>query len=467
MNNDEMEILAAGIEKALADGLAAHDAAREARAAAAERAQAEAEEARGLAEKRLQALNGVVRTAEREQELYASIVLNAIDGYCSEARRAVLEALKNDPRMPRPINYLERYGAMMRMQDRDEVLQKIESTLDLADRILADVGAVDVQAALTEAAEAYAERVMGLEGVRVVESAGLESLDSDDDDGLRAIDVTDCDINKIIGEAFAEAWGGQTMLEVQMTQQLESARDKEEAINRQTDRAKKAATKSARTAYGRRARSVTGAVLTFDRPDPFDGAVGARLAKDPALVRALAAEVRTSFATFTQVVQDNGLFAAFSNENSYGACQGYRYDWWSDLFYDESDDEYCGDLPGRREYDDIPTVVKEGKSGDSLEMSIERMRAFNKRKYWGLLDDDFQEHVEAFWYGFKKLMENVNGLFEVDSRAFNAYCARVSAQVKDRAADLAVRMDGVQAQAFAQEIGARAQKGRTDDGANL
>lgn len=460
MNSDEMAALAASIERALVDGLAANEAAREARAAAAERAQIEAEEARGLAEKRLRALNGVVRTVEREQELYASIVFDAIEMYCSEARRAVLGTLKNDPRMPRSINYLERYGALIRIQDRDEVLQKIESTLDLADRILADVGAVDVQAALTEAAGAYAKRVMGLEGVQVVEPADPSSRDSDDDE-LPSIDVTDRGINRIIDEAFSEAWGGQTMLEIQMTQQLESARDREEAINKQADRAKKAATKSARIACGRRARSVAGAVLAVDWPDPFDGTVGARLAKDPALVCALAAEVRTSFAAFTQVVQDNGLFAAFSNEGSYGACRGYHYDWWwSDLFYDECDDECCGGLPRRREYDNIPTMVKEGENGDSLEKSIDRMRAFNKQKYWGLLDDDFQEHVEAFWYGFKKLMENVNGLFEVDSRAFNTYCAQVSAQVKDRAADLAARMDGVQAQAFAQEISARAQEVR-------
>ena len=42
--------------------------------------------------------------------------------------------------------------------------------------------------------------------------------------------------------------------------------------------------------------------------------------------------VRASFKTFSQVVRDNGLFAAFSEEGSYSSCSGYIIDtWWTDM----------------------------------------------------------------------------------------------------------------------------------------
>ena len=458
MNNDEMAALAAGLGKAIVDGLAANEAAREEHTAAIKRERLEAEEAEEVVERRLRALNEVVRSFERKRRSRISNVSNAIGGYCYEAQCAVLESLKNDPRMPRSVNYLERYGLLMRMQDRGEVLRRIESTLDLADRILDSVEAIDVKGALTEAAGAYAGRVMGLDGIRVCEPGGLSDPDFIDDEPP-TVDYADFDMEELIGEAFSEAWGAQTALEDEKTRELMSARAREKVVDEQVDRAKKMATKAAQAACRRRARSVAGSVLAIEQPADFSGSVGAKLVNDPALVCALAAEVRRSFATFTQVVQDNGLFAAFSNETSYGACRGYRFNWWwSDLFYDECEDEYYGDAPGQQKYDDIPTAVKEDAGGDSLEKTVERMRVFNKQRYWGLLDDDFQEHVEAFWYGFKKLMENVNGLFEVDTRAFSKYCSRMSSQVKEGAADLAARMDDVQETAFIKEVSARAQK---------
>ena len=87
--------------------------------------------------------------------------------------------------------------------------------------------------------------------------------------------------------------------------------------------------------------------------------------------------VRVSFKTFSQVVRDNGLLAAFSEEGSYGSCSGYVIDaWWTDMI----EDEYIGLKPGEGEYGDIATDVCEDKGGDSLERTIERMHAFNKER---------------------------------------------------------------------------------------
>ena len=155
------------------------------------------------------------------------------------------------------------------------------------------------------------------------------------------------------------------------------------------------------------------------------------------------------------MVRDNGLLAAFSEEGSYGSCSGYVIDaWWTDMI----EDEYIGLKPGEGEYGDIATDVCEDKGGDSLERTIERMRAFNKQRYWGMLDDDFSQHVNAFWCGFKKLMENTNALFKVDSQAFSAYLDAVRDQATSAATSLCSRMDHSQVSEFCNEIKKRRQK---------
>ena len=44
----------------------------------------------------------------------------------------------------------------------------------------------------------------------------------------------------------------------------------------------------------------------------------------------------------------------------------------------------------------LPPTRAKTRAGDSLERTIERMRAFNKQRYWSMLDDDFSQHVNAF-----------------------------------------------------------------------
>ena len=123
----------------------------------------------------------------------------------------------------------------------------------------------------------------------------------------------------------------------------------------------------------------------------------------------------------------------------------YRYD----------DSEYGGDPIGR-EYvrSRIPTAIEDVEDdGDSLRTSIDRMREFNARRYFGLLDDDFKQHVDAFWYGFGKLMEAVNGLFDVDMRSYLRYRDRITDVAATRCGDLALLMDDGQLAAYCEELG--------------
>ena len=104
------------------------------------------------------------------------------------------------------------------------------------------------------------------------------------------------------------------------------------------------AAKSA-AAQMRRARAAQAEGKAFYMGDiaAFTGKVSAEMQRDQAQLLELIELVRASFKTFSQVVRDNGLFAAFSEEGSYGSCSGYVLDtWWND----ELEDEYIGLKPG-------------------------------------------------------------------------------------------------------------------------
>ena len=67
--------------------------------------------------------------------------------------------------------------------------------------------------------------------------------------------------------------------------------------------------------------------------------------------------------------------------------------------------------------------------------------------------DDFDAHVEAFWYGFKKLMEGVNGLYRLNPAAFNQYCNVLADGAKQAALDMgASSMDAHQVEEFCKEV---------------
>lgn len=453
MDAEEIAALTAGLGKAIVDGLSASEAAKVERVAAEKKAKADSGEAKRIAEKRSEALRRVVDSFEREQEGTRSAVMSAVERYCGKAKADVLEPLKKDPRMPRFINYLERYCVLAGMDDRVAVLERLGAMLDLADEILNAVVKVDVQGALDEAADEYMQKVMRLDGIQVGDVDRMPKGGEPGEELPAHVAPTLPEIVQVVEAVFVGALGDLSEVEIQKSGEVEAAKARERAIEEQIDAAVKAASAAAEAVMRSRAESVIGAVLAVRRPAGFGGEVTLKATKDPARVRELAVEVRKSFDTFERVVIDNGLFAAFASEGSYGACKGVSLDcWWDGFFYDE----YFGDEPGRKTYEEIPTGIEEDEGGDSLEKSLECLRECNERKYWGLLDEDFVQHVDAFWYGFKKLMENVNGLFELDSRAFDKYCSQISQAVQNSAGKLGECMDVSQMIAFCKEIDDRA-----------
>lgn len=440
--NDLKEAMAAA-GKAFAEGLAAH-----------EEAKCEKDMARAVAELRNDALRHVKEHFGRKRRFNQDWAVRTVANYCSKARANALDELKNDKRMPRSINYLERYNALLKMNERSEVLRRLDQTIAKAESILDGVDEIDVDAALSDAAAQYTEKIRKLDGITVVEA---EEQVADETGMPPKSPITkktesDEEFERAIEDAFMEAFGAVSDIEEQQAAVVTDQEARVEKFASQVEVAMLAAEETANAALRAEAESVAGNVLSIPERPAFDGSAVLVAELDVEQVRELAAEVRKSFKTFKEVVKDNGLFAAFASEGTFGACRGWRFGFWIDDFTHDLS-EYEDDIPGRARVHDIPSDVKEDKGGDTLEKSIERMRGFNQKRYWGMLDDDFDEHIEAFWYGFRKLMENVNGLYRMNPSAFNQYCNDLAEDAKQATLEAgAASMDAHQVDEFCKAI---------------
>lgn len=432
--------------KAFADGLAAN-----------EETEREKGVARAVAELRSDALRRVKSDLDAQRQHNRAQVLEAVAKYCSDARADALDDLKNDRRMPRTINHLERYNALLGMDDRGEVLRRLDQTIARAESILDEVEEIDVDAALGEAAIAFAANVRRLDGIVIANAEGQvrdETAMPPKTPGTKKA-ASDEEFEKAIEDAFLGAFGSVSDVEELQAAIVADQDARIEKLVSQVEESVLAAEKTAKEVLYTGAEAVAGNILSIPAKPAFDGSAVLAAELDVEKVLELCAEVRKSFETFSQVVQDNGLFAAFASEGSFGACRGWRFGlWWDDFYYELS--EYDGEIPGRNPVHDIPSDIEEDEGGDTLERSIERMRGFNKKRYWGMLDDEFDGHVEAFWYGFKKLMESVNGLYRMNPSAFNEYCNELAEDAKRATLEAgAASMDAHQADEFCKDVESR------------
>ncbi len=102
-----------------------------------------------------------------------------------------------------------------------------------------------------------------------------------------------------------------------------------------------------------------GAKLAEDAAPAFAGTFETWSRADAQKLTELMAEVRRAFEKYRRVVGDNGAFSLHA----------------------------VGDV----------------ETGEKLGECVDEMRAANAKPYLGILDDDFMDHVNAFWYGFCKL----------------------------------------------------------------
>lgn len=444
MTPELMESFAAAMGGALAQGMAKHDDEKRERDEERKRAEGAARERERLAE----IVAGIAR-ADRERR--ARAVCRALDEVRSKAYDDMLDELSRDAEMVKPINYVERYNALRSVGDSRVVAQKLELTLDQADALLKRVSASNPASALERAAAAYAKSAAGLAGIEVGEpdddvSSELIDLQRSLGDGLvTASRELGDEMAQLVRGVFDECATPSSDAVVQAAERERARHLEDGERNRELVDAVLSAIDAALRAAVENAEQVAGKKLTFDLPDAYTCDVSLGDVSSAEKLGELAREVRRSFATFKEVVADNGVFAAFAGTGSFGNCQG-------DIWFWDDECEYTGGRPGSRQLEGIECGVEEDRGGDSLERCIERMREFNAREYWGMLDDDFPQHVDAFWYGFEHYMRELGEICRVDMRSFKRYCTDVDGRVRNACWELALRMDDVQAKEFARKF---------------
>lgn len=444
MTPELMESFAAAMGGALAQGMAKHDEEKRERDEERERAEEAARERERLVE-----IVAGIALADRERR--AQAVCRVLDEARSKAYDDMMDELSCDPEMVKPINYVERYNALRSVGDSRVVVQKLELTLDQADALLKRVSASNPASALERAAAAYAKSAMEFSGAEVGEpdddvSSELIDLQRSLGDGLvSASRELGDEIAQLVRGVFDECATPSSDAVVQAAERERARHLEDGERNRELVDAVLSAIDAVLRAAVENAEQVAGKKLTFDLPDAYTCDVSLGDVSSAEKLGELAREVRRSFATFKEVIADNGVFAAFAGTGSFGNCQG-------DIWFWDDECEYTGGRPGSRQLEGIECGVEEDRVGDSLERCIERMREFNAREYWGMLDDDFPQHVDAFWYGFEHYMRELGEICRVDMHSFKRYCTDVDGHVRNACWELALRMDDVQAREFARKF---------------
>lgn len=378
---------------------------------------------------------------------------------CDQCQRRTLRQLDSDGRMPRKVPYVRIYNALQSCRDTDVLIKRLDQTLGLAEQQIVRSQHVDPDRAKRESAARYLDELRPLLMVHVSNSADTsydEAMSAERSALSKKLDAllegSGETYDSAIRDAFASAMGADA---------VEGALDGTDLTSRAQKVLRQAfealdALEERQYQLGREdAREVQDESLGTVGITPFDVEVDASARYDIVELALLSKEVRRSFVTYQRVVRDRGLFAAFVDEGVYGECSGFSIGgWWDEETGSlvEDDVVYTGGS-STDEVKDIPDFVP-GTRRDSPKTAIKRMREFNQRRYGGVFDDDFQAHVEAFWYGFKKLMTFVNDMYgDSDLRGdLVLWFAKVKDELLAKAFELGLKMDELQLKEFERDV---------------
>lgn len=396
-------------------------------------------------------LLAVIEGVESAERAARESAVRAVDGYVRRVEGAALAHARKQAGIVGPLRMERRYAAFLRMEDKAELLTRLEQTLAFIEVKLRANTAARVRAAYDAAGALVLQGAARLSDVRVVDAVPLDAdLLCTQLEQLRcAADATD--LAGMItatfeselsatgpqgADGFASDVAGDVALECELTN-----------VRGAAQRARLAA-----QAYrAERAARVAGStVKPVSLPESARVACGTGC--DAGELSELLAQVKKSFETYRRVVADGGLFCAFGAGSPHGICRGSSY-----FDYDDRLDEdvLVGEYDGatrhnvRREVA-IPELVDEASAdgGDSLEVAVARMREFNGRRYDGVLDEDPARHVNAFWYGLKKLSQYCEAAVRVDERAWDCFIDKVQFAYDEPVGRLAMQMDDKQVAAF-------------------
>lgn len=414
-----------------------------------------------LRKARSRELLGVIGGVEAAERAARESAVKAVDGYVRRVEFDSLARACKQVGVVGPLQMERRYAAFLRMEDKAELLARLEQTLAFIEVKLRANTADRVRAAYDAAGALVLQGAARLSDVRVVDAAPLDAdLLCTQLEQLRcAADTTDlAGMITATFESELSATGPQRA--DGFTDDLAGDVAGDVALERELTNVRGAAQRSrlAAQAYrAERAARVAGSTVELvSLPEP--ACVACEASFDAGLLSELLAQVKKSFETYRRVVADGGLFSAFGTGSPHGICSGTSY-YDYDSRYDE--DVLVGEYDGttrhnvRREVA-IPELVEEvsAEGGDSLEIAVARMREFNGRRYDGVLDEDPARHVNAFWYGLKKLSQYCEAAVRVNERAWDCFIDKVQFAYDDPVGRLAAQMDEKQVAAFVAAVDA-------------
>lgn len=414
-----------------------------------------------LRKARSRELLGVIGGVEAAERAARESAVKAVDGYVRRVEFDSLARARKQVGVLGPLQMERRYAAFLRMEDKAELLARLEQTLAFIEVKLRANTADRVRAAYDAAGALVLQGAARLSDVRVVDAAPLdadllctqlEQLRCADDATDLAGMITATFESELSAtgpqgaDAFASDVAGDVTGDVALECELTNVRGA-------AQRARLAA-QAYRTERAARVAGSTVEPVSL----PVSACVACETGCDAGELSELLAQVKKSFETYRRVVADGGLFCAFGAGSPHGICRGSSY-----FDYDDRLDEdvLVGEYDGttkhnvRREVT-IPELVDESSAdgGDSLEVTVARMREFNGRRYDGVLDEDPVRHVNAFWYGLKKLSQYCEAAVRVDERAWDCFIDKVQFAYDEPAGHLAVQMDDKQVAAFVAAVDA-------------
>lgn len=402
-------------------------------------------------------LLGVLRGVEAAEHAARESAVRAVDTYVRRVEGAALARARKQAGIVGPLRMECRYAAFLRMEDKAELLARLEQTLAFIEVKLRANTAAKVRTAYDVAGALVLQGTARLSDVRVVDAVPLDAdlLCTQLEQMRCAADATD--LAGMITATFeselsatgpqgTDGFAGDVAGDVALERELTNVRG-----------AAQRARLAAQAYRAERAARIAGSMVELSGlPEP--ACVACEMACDAGLLSELFVQVKKAFETYRRVVADGGLFCAFGTGSPHGICCGTSY-----LDYDSRLDEdvLVGEYDGatrhtvRREVP-IPELVDEASAegGDSLEVAVVRMREFNGRRYDGVLDEDPARHVNAFWYGLKKLSQYCEAAVRVDERAWDCFIDKVQYAYDEPVGRLAAQMDDKQVAAFVTAVDA-------------
>ena len=406
-------------------------------------------------------LLGVIGGVEAAERAARESAVKAVDRYVRRVEVESLARARKQVGVVGPLQMERRYAALLRMEDKAELLARLEQTLAFIEVKLCANTADRVRAAYDAAGALVLQGVARLSDVRVVDAVPLD------------VDLLCTQLEQLRCAADATDLAGMITATFESELSATGPRDAggfaggvagdvagDVALERELTNVRGAAQRARLAAQAYRAERAARVAGSEVEPVslPQSACVVCETACDAGELSELLAQVKKSFETYRRVVADGGLFCAFGAGSPHGICRGSSYfDY--DARFDE--DVLVGEYDGATRHNvrcevAIPELVDEASAdgGDSLEVAVARMYEFNARRYDGVLDEYPARHVNAFWYGLKKLSQYCEAAVRVDERAWDCFIDKVQFAYDEPAGHLAVQMDDKQVAAFVAAVDA-------------